>query len=249
MTVPQLAATDRSDYRLSASVSWWDPGAECTLIMSQPSVDPDLWEQYLRGAERSYRKRGVERALDVAAIRDGQDTIMFWATVDMAGRMVGGVRAMGPLRSADDSHAVVEWAGQPGLQAVRKMITDRVPFGILEMKSAWVTDDPNRNRSVTRALARSGFHAMAALDLQFCMATSAPHVLDRWRSSGGVVAPIPATPYPDARYRTKMMWWDRRTFAQHAEREQVSRILMEISAMDQGFREADEIGAQRESVL
>jgi hypothetical protein len=156
---------------------------------------------------------------------------------------------MGPLRSADDSHAVVEWAGQPGLQAVRKMITDRVPFGILEMKSAWVTDDPNRNRSVTRALARSGFHAMAALDLQFCMATSAPHVLDRWRSSGGVVAPIPATPYPDARYRTKMMWWDRRTFARHAEREQVSRILMEISAMGQGFREPDEIGAQRESVL
>ena len=59
------------------------------------------------------------------------------------------------------------------------MITDRVPFGILEMKSAWVTDDPDSKGSVIRALARSGFHAMFLLDLQFCMATSAPHVLDR----------------------------------------------------------------------
>jgi hypothetical protein len=86
---------------------------------------------------------------------------------------------------------------------------------------------------LTQALARSGFHAMALMDLQFCMATSAPHVLNRWRSSGGVVAPIPPTPYPDDRYQTRMMWWDRRTFANHAEPAQVSKILTEITAMRQ----------------
>ncbi len=52
--------------------------------------------------------------------------------------MIGGVRAKGPLESAEDSHALVEWAGHPGQAAVRKMINDRVPFGILEMKAAWV---------------------------------------------------------------------------------------------------------------
>nr|WP_231750693.1 hypothetical protein [Mycobacterium sp. NAZ190054] len=200
--------------------------------MSQPRLDPDLWMEYLRGAERSYRKHGVERALDVDEISDGHDTVMFWAALDATGRVIGGVRAKGPLTGADDSHAVVEWAGQPGLAAVRKMIDDRAPFGILEMKSAFVTDDPARNKGVTRALARSGFHALAAMDLQFCMATSAPHVLDKWRSSGGVVASIPATPYPDPRYRTKMMWWDRRTFIQHAEPTQVSKIFNEIMAME-----------------
>ena len=45
------------------------------------------------------------------------------------------------------------------------------------------------------------------------------------------MAPIPATPYPDKRYRTRMMWWDRRTFVNHAEPEQVSKILMEITAL------------------
>lgn len=214
-------------FELAENVTWWDAESECTVVISTPATDPDLWQEYLRGADLSYRKHGVERALDVAALRGGDDTLMFWATLDGHGRVIGGVRAKGPLTGPDDSHAVVEWHGQPGLPAVRKMISDRVPFGILEMKSAWVTDDRDRARPVTRVLARSGFHAMAMMDVQFCMATSAPHVLDRWRSSGGVVANIPAAPYPDERYRTKMMWWDKRTFANYAEPEQVSKIFME----------------------
>jgi len=231
MTVPQLNAPIYDNPGLTHRVSWWDAAADCTLVMSQPSIDPELWQEYLRGAERSYRRHGVERALDAAAIRQGEDTAMFWVTLDGDGRVSGGVRAKGPLRSPEDSHAVVEWAGRPGLAEVRKMISDRVPFGILEMKSAFVTDDPVRGKHLVRALARSGFHALALMDLQFCMATSAPHVLDQWRSSGGVVAPIPATPYPDERYRTKMMWWDRRTFVDHADAEQVSRIFGEIAQM------------------
>jgi hypothetical protein len=245
MDAVQQNAAVCDEFRIAGRISWWDADAECTLVMSQPSVDRELWRDYLRGAERSYRKHGVEQALDVAAIRDGSDTIVFWTTLDSTGRVVGGVRAKGPLRSAEDSHAVLEWAGQPGLPMVRKMINDRAPFGILEMKSAWVSDDPERNHALTKVLARSGFHALAAFDMQFCMATSAPHVLDRWRSSGGVVAPIPATPYPDARYRTKMMWWDRRTFANHAEPAQVSKILTEITAMNQRWPAVEGIGPLR----
>ena len=222
MAIASLQSTRDRDFPLPRQHSWWDDDAKCTLVMSQPSLDPDLWLEYLDGAERSYRKHGVQGALDVAAICDGHDTAVFWAASTRGSGLSGGC-VPGPLTCPDDSHAVVEWEGQPGLSAVRKMINDRVPFGILEMKSAFVTDDPDRNRGVTRALARSGFHAMAAMDLQFCMATSAPHVLDKWRSSGGVVASIPATPYPDARYRTKMMWWDRRTFTRNAGRPRCRR--------------------------
>ena len=245
MIAPSLEADQQTEFRLSKSFDWWDPDAECTLVVSQPSVDSGLWTEYLDGAQRSYRKHGVESALDVEAIRDGKDTVLFLAAVDPTGRVTAGVRAQGPYRSADESHAVIEWAGQPGLPAVRKMITDRLPFGILEMKSAWVTDDPDKNVLLTRALARSGFHAMALMDIQFCMATAAAFVLDRWRSSGGVVASnIPPTPYPDARYRTKMMWWDRRTFASHAEPQQVSKIHIEMLALTQAYDRHVAIGAQ-----
>ncbi|MET0450598.1 MAG: hypothetical protein ABW137_02055 [Mycobacterium sp.] len=219
-----------ADCGLSGDISWWDSDADCTMVLSRPDVDRELWEEYLRGAERSYRRHGVEKAIDVDAIKDGSDTAMFWATLDSTGRVIGGLRAKGPLSSAEDSHATVEWAGQPGLSTVRKMITDRVPFGVLEMKSAWTTDDRDSARRLSTALARTPFHAMALLDIQFCLATSAPHVLERWRTSGAVVASsIPATPYPDERYRTKMMWYDRRTFANHAAPDQIPKILREVN--------------------
>ena len=234
---------DISDRQLSVrtSASWWDPDTECTLVVARPADERDLWAEYLDGAVHSYRRHGVECALDMDQLRSGDDTVLFFAAIDPSGRIAAGVRAKGPLRDADDSHAVVEWEGQPGLKAVRKMINDRAPFGILEMKSAWVTDDRERNRPLTKALARSGFHAMALMDIQFCMATAGAYVLDRWRSSGGVVADhIPPTPYPDERYQTKMMWWDRRTFINHAVPEQVSMILQETNALqrmvyDDGF--------------
>jgi hypothetical protein len=225
MNALSLGTAIRDGLSLGQGLSWRDPDIGCTLVVSQPSADPDLWSEYSAGAQRSYRKHGVECALDVEALRSGADTTMFFAVVDDDGRVAAGVRAKGPLRSADDSHAVVEWAGQPGEQAVRNMITDRIPFGILEMKSAWVTDDPDRNRILARAVARSGFHMMVILNLQFCMATAATYVLNRWRSSGGVVAAIPATPYPDERYRTKMIWWNRRDFFYHAEPDQVAKII------------------------
>ena len=76
---------------------------------------------------------------------------------------------------------------------------------------------------------------MALLDLQFCMATAAAYVLNRWRSSGGVIASIPAAPYPDERYQTKMMWWNRRDFVNHAEPEQVAKILKETQQLTQEF--------------
>jgi hypothetical protein len=222
-------------FELGRRLSWRDPDVGGTLVLSQPAVDPDLWAEFSLGAEHSYRKHGVECALDADALRDGTDTIMFFAMIDDAGRMVGGLRAKGPLRSADDSHAVVEWAGQPGQQAVRDMITDRIPFGVLEMKAGWVIDDADRNRSLITALARSGCHITALLDCQFMMATAATHVLNRWRSSGGVVAPIAAAPYPDDRYQTKMIWWNRRDFINYAEPRQAAKILTESLRLTKEF--------------
>jgi hypothetical protein len=235
MTVISLNTTNVEEFRLEQSFSWRDPDIDCTLVVSQPSISPDLWSEYTLGASRSYRKYGVECALDVDALRTGGDTLMFFAVLDPAGKMVAGARAKGPLGSADDSHAVDEWAGQPGQQAVRDMINDRVPFGVLELKAAWVTDDLDRNRAAATALARSASHFTAILDIQFCMATAAAHVLNRWRSSGGVVAGIPAAPYPDERYQTKMMWWNRRDFVHHAKAGQVAKILTETTQLTKDF--------------
>ena len=231
MNAISLATATGEAFSLGQGLTWRDPDIDCTLVLSHPSADPGLWSEFLAGAYRSCRKHGVECVLNLDALRGGGDTIMFSAVVDDAGDVIGGLRAKGPLRSADDSHAVLEWAGHPGQQTVRKMITDRIPFGVLEMKSGWVIDDAHRSRSVIDAVARSGLQMTVLLDTQFCMFTAATSVLNRWRSSGAVVAAIPATPYPDERYRTKMLWWNRRDFFNYAQPDQVAKLLAETKLL------------------
>jgi hypothetical protein len=125
-----------------------------------------LWQEYLAGAQRSYRRHGIESAIDVDAIRRSRDTTLFWTMLDGTGTVIGGIRAVGPLTSPDESHAVVEWAGHPSLRSVRKMIADRIPFGVVEMKSAWVTDDVDRSHRLTASLARTGCQVLAVLGVQ-----------------------------------------------------------------------------------
>jgi hypothetical protein len=233
MTVVELPRAFAPTNVDGALMRWWDSDAECTVAIARPSDDDDLWQRYLAGAERSYRSHGIGAAIDVDAIRRSRDTTLFWTVLKATGTVVGGIRAIGPLTSPDQTHAVTEWAGQPSHPMVRKMIADRLPFGVVEMKSAWVTDDPDRSRRITASLARAGCHVLAALGVQFCMATCAYHVLARWRSSGGVVAPIPSTPYPDDRYRTKMMWWDRHTVASLAAPSQTAKIFAEMANIRQ----------------
>lgn len=229
MTVVELPRTSAPAGVDNALVSWWDSDAECTVAIARPSEDDALWQQYLTGAARTYRRHGIDAAIDVDAIDRSGDTTLFWTMLDATGTVVGGIRAIGPLASPDETHAVVEWSGQPSLPVVRKMIADRIPFGVVEMKSAWVTDDRDRNRKLTTVLARAGCQVLAVLRVQFCMATCAQHVLARWRSSGGVVAPVRSTPYPDERFQTKMMWWDRFTATSLAAPNQTAKIVAEMA--------------------
>lgn len=239
MTVVDLPRTEAATGVDGTLMSWWDPDAECTVAIARPADNDDLWHRYLAGAECSYRRHRIEGAIDIDEIRQSGDTALFWTMLDSTGAVVGGIRAIGPLATPEETHAVVEWAGSPALPSVRKMIADRIPFGVVEMKSAWVTDDPGRSRRLTASLARTGCQVLAALGVQFCMATGAQHVLARWRSSGGVVAPIHSTPYPDERFRTKLMWWDRRTVASLAAPTQTARIIAEMAAISNRLRHAN----------
>ncbi|MGU3499538.1 hypothetical protein [Mycobacterium sp. C31M] len=231
MTVP-IADSDINGTAIDSSVRWRSHDADCTLVLATPWAEPELWDDFVAGAVRSYRKHGVVQAIEPSTLADPFTTSLFLAAVTDDGRVIGGVRAQGPYRDADEAHAIVEWAGQPALPAVRKMISDRLPFGVVEIKTAW-TDDSGpagrqRGRELTPILARMPLHATLVLGAKFAMATAADHVLDRWRSSGGVVSTrIPPTPYPDERYRTRIMWWDRAEFSRYADAQQISAIIAE----------------------
>ncbi|MCV7424486.1 hypothetical protein H7K45_28475 [Mycobacterium yunnanensis] len=240
MTTLELAKPGQ--YVPGGTMSWWDSAAECAVTIAEPAAAPDLFGEYHRGAVASYAKFGVSDAIDADAERCAADTALFWVMTDVDGRVIGGVRTKGALAAPTDSHAVVEWAGQPGESAVRTMLAQRIPSGVIEMKAAWMDGGGHCTRQRAKLHARSGFHLVALLGVDYYMATSAAHTLERWRSTGGVVAPIPATPYPDARYETKMMWWDRRTFTVHGEPDQVASVVVEVARIHRRRRPMVEPG-------
>jgi hypothetical protein len=224
---------------------WRDATTGCWISVSTPEAEPQLWEQYLEGAFNSYRRHGVESAIDVDAIRHGTDTALFFAAVSQEGRVVGGTRVVGPLGAPDESHALVEWEGNEGADALRLMIANRLPFGVAEVKSAWADSRGYGSRALTTVLARTALPTMTLLGVQFVMATAAAHVLEQWCSSGGVVAArVPAAAYPNENYRTKLMWWDRRTLARNADPAQYRLMCAENATVSRRLFASGELLAE-----
>lgn len=199
-------------------ISIFDPTSGCHLVLGTPRGVPDLWTRYLDGARDLYAAHGVSAALDHDAVVDGDSTTLFYAAVDQSGVVRGGHRAQGPYLDVRDSHALVEWDGNDGRDQLISAVRSRLPHGVVEMKTAWVdptADDPS---AVSALLARVAVPTMRVTGARFIMATAAEHVLRRWSSSGGRVDKrVPASVYPDERYRTSLMWWDRETMSRLAE--------------------------------
>ena len=106
MTVVELPRAFAPTEVDGALMSWWDPDAECTVTIARPVDCADLWQEYLSGAQQSYRRHGIDAAIDVDAIERSGDTTLFWTMRDDTGAVMAGIRAIGPLASPEDTHAV-----------------------------------------------------------------------------------------------------------------------------------------------
>jgi hypothetical protein len=148
-------------------------------------------------------------------VRDGRSTALFVAAIDAAGHVSGGLRAQGRLTRPEQAHAIREWAGRPGTAEMQTQIAQRLPSGVVEVKAVWVDPDAEAKTALTEALARAFVHTMDMLHARYALCTAAGHAVARWQTSGGVVAgDIPWVAYPDERYRTMLMWWDRTAIPQ-----------------------------------
>ena len=200
------------------------------FIVATPATAPELWTEFLSGAHIAYSRHGIENALD--GMEDGCGTTLFLAAVDHEGTVVGGVRAQGPYASIDEAHAPLEWAGHPGENTLRKQISDRLPFGVVEMKTAWVGNKGVEGHAVANAIARSAYPVSTLLGAKFVLATAADYSIRRWGSSGGRIATeIPAAPYPTPDIRAMVMWWDRETMLGRADARLVPSMLRETDEL------------------
>ncbi|ACV76638.1 hypothetical protein Namu_0205 [Nakamurella multipartita DSM 44233] len=189
-----------------------DPASGARFVYARPEDQPELWNAYLDGAAENYRRFGVEHVLEYDDIRTGAGTTLFVAVLDRSGQVVAGVRAQGPYTDVDDAHALMEWAGRPGTAALREGISARIDEGLLELKAGWVSADSPDRHALTPALARTVFHIFRLIGVRYALCTVADHAVRRWQSSGAQIGQdVAPVAYPDPRYRTVPIWWDRET--------------------------------------
>ncbi|WP_090478327.1 hypothetical protein [Nakamurella panacisegetis] len=126
-----------------------------------------------------------------------------------------------------------EWAGREGAAALHAEINARLPGGVIEMKTGWVEDTAAHRRDLTDALARIFVHALRLTGARYALGAVAQHAVRRWQTTGGVNSQgVHPVPYPDDRYLTVPMWWDRDTYAQLAIADQLPRLLDESAQLD-----------------
>lgn len=213
-------------------ITYSDPAGEYTMVVARPSEAPDLWREYLDGARRSYERHGCSAALDYGAVRYGSQTRRFYAISDRHGVVRGGLRIQVIRDSATQSHALEEWMGQDAQVAVVNAIESRLDAGIAEVKTAWVDEASPVAGAVAAQMARLAIPVMVLEDVRYTMATAAEHVLRRWESGGGRVdETIAPSPYPDDRYRTRLMWWDRASLGSMVRPAIWERMLDEASSL------------------
>ncbi|MEO9326915.1 hypothetical protein [Gordonia aurantiaca] len=224
--------------------------AEYTVVASAPRRESGLWQQYLDGAAKSYDRHGCAAALDYDEVLPGDGTALFFAVLDEADRVCGGLRVQPRFTAAAQSHALVEWAGRPGQVQLVNAIEARLAGGVVEVKTAWVDERSPIARSVAAQLSRLGLVIMEMSGTDHMMATAADHVLRRWESGGGRVdESVPPTPFPDERYRTRLMWWDRARLRERTSPETWRRMRMEADILQaqSPHRLADRLSASTRS--
>lgn len=211
--------------------TFFDPASGRFVVIATPAEQPKLWAAYLKGALASYRRFGVESALDYDRVRDGRTTSFFAVAMERDGRVVAGLRGQGPYTCVDQAYALQEWKGSVGAAALHGEIRDRLADGIVEIKAVWVDHRATRSRALSAALARIFVHSLSLLNVRYAMCSAAIHARPRWQANGGVVSDsVPPVAYPDDRYQTVLMWWDRETVFDLIPSKQILTAIMKESA-------------------
>lgn len=205
-----------------------DPISGRLILFATPVAHPQLWQKYLEGARETYRRHGVEYALDYEGVRNGASTALFVAALETDGRIIGGLRVQGPYAQATQASAIQEWAERDGAEELRRQLAVRLDDGVIEIKAAWVDPDIDCHHEISDALARVFVHSLNVMRVRYAFCTAATHAIPRWQSTGGVVSTeVAPVAYPDERYQTRLMWWDRQSMFESIADRQIHALVVE----------------------
>lgn len=198
-------------------------GNRTRLRFCAPGEREDLWRAYVDGARRHYRAHRVEQAL---RIPDGAAAGWPFFVVAVSGHdVVGGWHTPGRLAAVPQSFAVHELAANPAaVERVTAWMTARLADGMIEIKALWADHGTGTGTPSSTAdlLVRGIVHATGLLGVRYAIGTTAEHAAGRHVSGGArILDDVDPVPFPDARYRTRFLWWDGATSQEPPARERV----------------------------
>jgi hypothetical protein len=218
--------------RYAFGASFIDPTSGLWFIADSPASNPEAWTAYLDGAEEAYRSYGVECVLDRPGLEDGGSVSLFWRAVTLEGELVAGVRCHGPIDDGAEVYAFKELAGHPRLDEFRWTVWARRQLGAIEAKGGWVSIHRTETRGISAALARCTVHSLDWFGARYAFGTSSTHSMKVWGSVGcRAMEGYEPLPYPDARYATVPVWWDRHRTATRANGKQSRLIATEAEQL------------------
>jgi molybdopterin/thiamine biosynthesis adenylyltransferase/nitroreductase len=198
-----------------------------------PFERPDLWQTYLNEGEERYREYGFEGTMRRREIEEGNGVSLFFLGFDSDGAPVAGVRCHGPLEASHQSFFMEEMGGSDEIADLARLIDDQVRTGALEVKGCWSKGHSTTGYRLIQAMSRGVTHAMNWLGADYAFAAVSDTLLAPCGEAGARAMGLSSVPYPNERYRTIGIAWNRACTAELSTPEHREALRLEALQLAQ----------------
>ncbi len=186
-----------------------DASSGLTFEVHHPMARPDVWREYLDGAEAEYARHGVGQAFHRAEIEDAAGVSMFFVGRRADGTVAAGIRCHGPLTSIEESESLREMRVSPEIDYLSACVERFLPFGVVEQKGAWSSVKGVGPRAIFTTFNRCNLYAMEWLRCEFAICTVREQLQATIHANGGRQLGTHSVPFPSEKHRTVMMAYRR----------------------------------------
>jgi hypothetical protein len=186
-----------------------DASSGLTFEVHHPMARPDVWREYLEGAQTEYAKHGVGQAFHRAEIENAQGVSMFFVGRRADGTVAAGIRCHGPLTRVEESESLREMAESPEIDYLTACLERFLPFGVVEQKGAWSSVKGVGPRAMFTTFNRCNLYAMEWLRCEFAICTVREQLMSTIHANGGRQIGTHSVPFPSEKHRTVMMAYRR----------------------------------------
>ncbi len=222
-------------YRYGAS--FIDEASGVRFEGHHPLERPDLWRRYLDDAEGKYRSFGFESTLRRRDLEEGRGVPLFFVGFAPDGEAVAGLRFHGPLEDRWGAALMDELCTLPEIDEIGELIDREARMGVVEAKGGWARGASVLGVRMVATISRMMTHAAVWLGAERTIAAVSDKLIPVGKVAGGEVLSRNWVAFPDERYRTYAVTWQRGRSYDLADEENRRALRREAEQLARGPRQ------------